>query len=116
MINTNLVFDSKRLTDIVGINTPAYDQILSIFVTEVEATLKEIECDLQNHDSNQLKRHIHRLKGSTGNCGANVMYRLSLEMEEKIPSEDWQELFLIFNQVKNAYTDVKKEMNLSSKK
>ncbi len=68
---------------------PTFERmILEAFLEDTATQLQEIEQALQDQDANQLRYLAHRLKGSSGNVGADQIQVNMLMLETKAAQGD----------------------------
>lgn len=75
------VIDRKQLMERVDGDFELLKELLTVFVEEFPAQLKEIEEAILCNNSEKLHRSAHRLKGALGNLAAEEAYETSMTME-----------------------------------
>jgi|GEM_PF-3355339 len=80
-VDTSLAFDAKLIMGKLKNRLDRVSKITHSFSESLDARLQKIEDAFQTNDTEQLEFHVHALKGTSGNIGANTLYRLSCEIE-----------------------------------
>lgn len=103
---TEGVLDVERLKIIFGNNELVKQEFLDTFLDTTQNLLNEIGEVIAKHDELAAKAKCHRLKGSCGNAGANLMYELALKQEQMVIEQNWQEAFTLQQDLFKALADV----------
>lgn len=105
------VIDRKQLMERVDGDFELLKELLTVFVEEFPAQLKEIEEAILCNNSEKLHRSAHRLKGALGNLAAEEAYETSMTMETYGINRDMtaaRDLYLEFGrQIAAALDDLK---------
>jgi HPt (histidine-containing phosphotransfer) domain-containing protein len=80
--------DEGQLRSLVGNDSVKVRKYLQLFVTSAEPTLRALDAAVRTRDEAGLRRHAHKLKGSSANIGAAEMALAAAELEQ-LPVEDW---------------------------
>lgn len=94
--------DVSFLREIFGDNPEEIHAFLMSFIDATKTLLHQIEQSTHAKNIEESQQHVHRLKGSSGNCGATVMYELSKQLEESLSHEDWVKVEEILNKLHAA--------------
>lgn len=98
--------DRERLGQIFGDDSDEIESFIATFVAETDTLLNQINESEKSHDIDEMRKLVHRLKGSCGNCGADEMYHLSIALEEKLSEPDWVQIGEMIQQLKDALRKV----------
>lgn len=88
--NNNKVLDMERLQLIFGNNDLLKQSFLNSFLVNLQNLLIEVEEVILQNDEPAAKAKCHRLKGTCGNVGANVLFELAVEQEAAVLKQNWQ--------------------------
>ena len=83
------VFDPSRLAPFMG---PAIVEVYVSFIESIESLAESITKGLSENDNEGLVFCIHRLKGSSGNVGANQLLELATKLEASARSSNHKEI------------------------
>ena len=87
------------------------EELLTVFVEEFPAQLREIEEAILCNDADKLRKSAHRLKGALGNLAAEEAYETAIAMETYGTNRDMtaaRNLYLEFGrQIMSALDDLK---------
>ncbi len=77
------ILDIWRLEEAFEDDTAGIAELLELAMQTGEKHRNALAAALQAHDANGIARAAHGIKGSAGNIGANVVYRLAAELDER---------------------------------
>ncbi|RUR18703.1 response regulator [Legionella sp. km535] len=103
----NKILDIERIKMIFGSNELAIKEFFHAFLHNTENLLQEVGDVITQHDVLAAKAKCHRLKGTCGNTGANVMYDLAMKQEELVLQQNWQEALVIQQDLLNAFAEIR---------
>jgi CheY-like chemotaxis protein len=86
----NKILDLERLHMIFGNNERVKQEFLVSFLSNTQNLLKEIGELISQNNEFAAKAKCHRLKGTCGNAGANLMYEFAMKQEEMVIEKNWQ--------------------------
>ena len=90
--------DSPIISDLMR-DEPEYIELIKRYVNELSDIVHNIEEAFQGSNWQHLKFLIHDLKGSSGNYGYDELYRLCMEIEAKIESQDYDAVELLISEL-----------------
>lgn len=79
--------DLGTLQPVVGNDTSLYDELLSLYITDVGERLKRVEGQLITKEHKPLWLELHTIKGSSGTIGAMKMHYCAAYLSEKLRLE-----------------------------
>ncbi|MDK2912433.1 MAG: two-component system, sensor histidine kinase and response regulator [Methanolobus sp.] len=85
-ISERVRFDRDRLLDNVNGDEEMLNRLVGMALSSFAQHLENIRCSLSENDTEQLRRDVHRIKGSALNVGFNVLGELAGEIEEALES------------------------------
>ncbi|HZR79500.1 MAG TPA: Hpt domain-containing protein [Candidatus Binatia bacterium] len=74
--------DLGRLEEIAGDDQEFIDELLDTFVASTNELMVPLRAGVLSGDADAVQRESHRLKGSSGNIGAETLQARSLELEK----------------------------------
>ena len=77
-----------QLHSVVGADPVKVRRFLDLFVKSAEPALRALDAAIAARDAVTLRRHAHKVRGSSANVGAEPMARLAAQLEHMAP-EDW---------------------------
>ena len=80
--------DEGQLRSLVGNDPVKVRKYLRLFVTTAEPTLHALDAAVRARDEAGLRRHAHKLRGSSANIGAAKLALVAAELEQ-LAAEDW---------------------------
>lgn len=105
------VINRKQLLERVDGDLELLEELLTVFVEEFPAQLREIEEAILCNDADKLRKSAHRLKGALGNLAAEEAYETAIAMETYGTNRDMtaaRNLYLEFGrQIMSALDDLK---------
>jgi two-component system sensor histidine kinase/response regulator len=105
------VINRKQLLERVDGDLELLEELLTVFVEEFPAQLREIEEAILCNDADKLRKSAHRLKGALGNLAAEEAYETAIAMETYGINRDMttaRNLYLEFGrQIMSALDDLK---------
>ncbi len=107
-MKTNKVLDIERIKMIFGTNEQAIKEFFFAFLNNTQNLLQEVGEVITQHDVLAAKAKCHRLKGTCGNTGANVMYDLAMKQEELVIKQNWQEAWVLQQDLLHAFGEIKR--------
>lgn len=84
MINLNY------LKTVFGDDQVAIADFLKLFLNSAREDVKRLEQNISNKDSKLTKFHLHKLKGSAGNCAFHKLADLCQQAEDDIEHNNWE--------------------------
>ncbi|WP_256623304.1 PAS domain S-box protein [Methanolobus chelungpuianus] len=85
-ISDRVRFDRDRLLDNVNGDEELLNRLVGMALSSFAQHLENIRCSLAGNDLEQLRRDVHRIKGSALNVGFNILGELAGEIEEALES------------------------------
>lgn len=82
--NPELYLDMKLLEQQVGDDAEFRSMFLNLVVQQIEASQKDLKSALENKDVAELKRLLHKLKGTSGTAGLFNLAETAAKWENKI--------------------------------
>jgi len=86
-ISDRVRFDRDRLLDNVNGDEELLNRLVGMALSSFAQHLEHIRCSLSGNDLEQLRRDVHRIKGSALNVGFNVLGELAGEIEEALEGD-----------------------------
>jgi CheY-like chemotaxis protein len=104
------LIDIERVKSIFGDDTPAIKDFFELFISTTDELLQEIEKAINSKNLLVAKDLIHRLKGSSGNSGINLMYEYCIRAEEKVIHSEWLEVESLYKKIMQLFQKLKVEV------
>jgi len=83
------ILDMDRLQMIFGFDEPLKQQFLQLLIDNVDELLTDMRMAIHYSDLDVAKSRCHRLKGATGNAGANRLFDLACKQERMVLENNW---------------------------
>lgn len=83
----NLLFDRSRLEQISSGDKELEQELLQIFVEDIQDYLQELKQGLSANDVVKVGRQAHTIKGASGNVGVTSMQEVAAELERQARTE-----------------------------
>ncbi len=77
------ILDLWRLEEAFEDDTQGIADLLDLAMQTGEKHLRSLIAAVEAHDATGVAKAAHGIKGSAGNIGANVVYRLACELDER---------------------------------
>ncbi len=111
--NTEKTIDLSLLKQYADDDQEILDELINAFYHETQNALKELEMSKDLIDSTRWTEAAHKIKGSAGYVGATELKTLSAKaqnMKNSYPAERQD----IYNNINNAYLEVKNSLKKSA--
>lgn len=102
-----------RAKTVFGDDHDSTNNFIHTFLSSTEQTINEINTAFTTNDIPATKTLLHHLKGSTGNCGADVLYKKCIEAEIAFQENRINDFTHDFDQIKEMFHHL--EQNLIKK-
>ncbi|MCD4657939.1 MAG: Hpt domain-containing protein [Planctomycetes bacterium] len=86
--NIDKNIDLMQLAEMIGDDMDFIREILGEFQHELENLCDKIINGFENDDISMLKKHVHNLKGISGNVCATEIYEISIDIDRALKSND----------------------------
>lgn len=86
---TSTTIDMNRLHEIFGDDSALIQQFIQVYITATETLLLEVAETMRAKDVVAVKKALHTLKGSSGNCGVTKIYQLAKQAEQAVLNQEW---------------------------
>ena len=80
---------------LLGNNLPLYHMVLKEYTLENEATCDELDKEIQNNNYHQAAQIVHKAKGSSGNIGANELYKLAIVFQKSLENNELDKISIL---------------------
>jgi len=104
------LIDMERLESIFGDDPEAIKGLMQNFITSTSDLLKDIAPALEDKNTTFAKELLHRLKGSSGNCGIMKMHTLALEAEDNVLQENWDKVKELYHALEDLFKQLIEEV------
>lgn len=94
---------SKPLKSTLLINEPDMIDLVERFVDKLPHYINKIVASDECGDWDELRNHVHDLKGTSGNYGFNELYRLMQSVEFELTKENYNGVHSVINQLEGIY-------------
>jgi len=103
----------EELCDIMEEEMPS---LLQTFRDTIPELIEQTGAAIAQHDSDALAKTAHRIKGSSGNLGAERLMAVAFELEQKGRAGEAENAALLQQQLVNEYSQVSNALHNLSRK
>ena len=107
MTTPNEVFDKAELLDRVSGDEEVLQDILNVFLEDVDKQLDELRSALKTKNYSHLQKQPHTLKGAAGNVGAKQLQHSTLELEKAAPNGNMSDAFHLIQRIEVEFESFK---------
>ena len=82
--------DFSRLRDIYEDDTAGMLELYDLMLKNSASHLEKLDAALRERDLEGVRKAAHSIKGSSGNAGANALFRLAAQTEDAARDAQWE--------------------------
>lgn len=98
--------DTKLGLERVGGNAKLYLKTLTKFCHESGAIIEQTRQAFLNEDNEQAQRHLHALKGASGNLAMEQIYNMTIDLENKVKKNIPDDYILLLYNISEAFKGI----------
>ena len=106
------LFDFDAINSRLSGNPALLIKVCKIFISSSTKNLKNLSIALKNKDLENLKKLTHSIKGASATVGCTMLFHCSKKLETSIMNNDYSEIALHSNELKNCFHDSIRAINV----
>ena len=99
----------------VGGNRELYVKILTVFASENQKTVDDLEIAISNNRLDEAVQIVHKIKGSCGTIGASSLYQKAISLHKALQEKDMDNIKLLHPEFTSTLSLLLKEISAYNK-